>query len=278
MLILVGAGLGPDYVTKRALEALRSSDVVLVEAYTSPRSSWLVDVVKSLGKEYRLVDRSELEERSSEVVELSRNRNVAVLIAGDPLIATTHSALLVEAAMSGVKTSVIPGVSGPCSAISASGLQFYRFGASATVPGPWRGVSAAATALTLLSNLCWGHHTLLLLDVSPEGETLGPKEALEVLWRELGALGNADRLGQLLALLTSVGDDVTVAYTTLLRRNLPGVEVGSIAVPALLQPIESEYLRYVIKVPEDLIDKHQDAIKSSDFCGLYRTLRERVIA
>jgi len=117
LLFIVGAGLGPQYVTDLAKSLIKRAEVVIVEAYTSPNSDWLEDMAKALNKATVKATRDLLEENVNKLIDMARDRDVVVLVAGDPLIATTHSSVVVEALTRGVKVKVIPSVSGPCAAM-----------------------------------------------------------------------------------------------------------------------------------------------------------------
>ena len=194
VLVLAGGGLGPGYETGIVGDLVSRADKVYVETYTLAGSGWLLSWARRLAGE-RVVEapRSLLEEGSRGVIEEARHSLVVVLVPGDPLVATTHRSLIVEAERLGVPWRVVPGVSGVCAAKTRSLLDFYKFGRTVTVPGPWRGVKAYSVIEYILANACAGLHTLLLLDVEPGGRgQLDPGEAARVilsLARDLGVEG-----------------------------------------------------------------------------------------
>jgi diphthine synthase len=106
---------------------------------------------------------------------------VVVIAAGHPLVATTHYALLAEASRRGIDYRLIHGVSGVVAAMTESGLDFYKYGRVATVPGPWRMVLPYSTLTFIYGNLCIGLHSLLLLDTNDKGSQLKPSEAATTL-------------------------------------------------------------------------------------------------
>ncbi|MGC9209873.1 MAG: diphthine synthase [Acidilobus sp.] len=281
MLTLVGAGLGPKSVTPAARRALEQADLVIVDSYTSPGSQWLLDVVAPLGKKVIVASRAMLEEGSAQVIDMARTSNVALVVAGDPLVATTHSSLVIEARSRGVDVKIVPGLSGPLTSISASGLQFYRFGRKVTIPGPWRGVKATSVAYWALGNLCLDLHTLLLLDVSPEGGQLPPPQAVNILREELVQLVKDEwkGLGDLLVLTISVTDDgASVSYSTLSRpEGLATITPSSLILPSRLHPMEAEFLRLVYGVPVELIRQHDSALREVDPCTLFLKARRLVL-
>lgn len=181
MLVLIGAGLGPGQLTLEAVKYIKGASVVYVDVYTMPGSSWLLDEARRLNSNVRAATRHDLESRSRLIVQEASEADVVILVPGDPLIATTHISLLVEASEMGVEYRYIPGVSGVCAAKAASGLHYYRFGRTITVPGPWRGVRPYSVLEAIYTNLCAGLHTLLLLDIDEGGKQLRPSEAASII-------------------------------------------------------------------------------------------------
>jgi len=182
-LYLVGAGLGPGYQGRIVEDLLSRADRVYVESYTVPGAGWLLEYARGIAGD-RVVEagRGVLEEGARAIVEEAARRVVVVLVAGDPLVATTHRSLLVEAARRGVEWRVIPGVSGVCAAKSIAMLDYYKYGRTVTVPGPWRMVRAVSVVEYILANACAGLHTLALLDIDPRsGRQLPPDHAARQL-------------------------------------------------------------------------------------------------
>ena len=281
MLILAGAGLGPGSVSDSLKKLLGDADLVVVETYTSPMSDWVVKLAKAYAREVTVATRDLLEERSHEIVRLAAEKDVVVLVPGDPMIATTHSSLVVEALGSGVKARVIPAVSGPCASMSASGLQFYRFGRKITIPGPWRGVGLTSVALWLLGNLCLNLHTLFLLDVSPSGDQLSPADGARAVLNGLKELlGDVPQaFGGLLALAISVGEgQVESSYSTLSQpQGLRELKPSSLIVPSHLHVSEREFLQAFHGVDEKTIRNHELSLTSLDACRLFFAAREKAI-
>ncbi|MFN4046597.1 MAG: hypothetical protein ACK4H7_04575, partial [Acidilobaceae archaeon] len=159
-----------------------------------------------------------------------------------------HHALLAESKARGVEARYIPGVSGVCSAKAYSGLSYYRFGRTVTIPGPWRGVKSYTPILTIYGNLCIDAHTLLLLDVADEGAQLDPREAaailLEVEEEVSRELGLKEIIRDTPAIL--IGGAGTPEPETMLYESLHDIRAesktlkqpSSIIMPAPLNPIE----------------------------------------
>ena len=181
MLKLVGLGLGsPDYFTRAALRELEGSDVVYLDTYTGFLEERALSELRGLlGGRLVLAQRRDLEEGSRELIERAREEEVSVAVPGDPLIATTHSSLIVEAVRRGVGWRVVHGVSVLSAAISRSGLSAYRFGRTLTVPKRAGQEEYGAIYRTIASNFELGLHTLVLLDTAEGG--LKAQEAVRAL-------------------------------------------------------------------------------------------------
>ncbi len=248
---MAGGGVGPGYQGGVLESLLRSADRVYVDTYTVPGAGWLVEYARGIaGGRVVEAGRSLLEEGAARVVEEARGGLVVVLVPGDPLIATTHRSLVVEAARRGVRYRVVPGVSGVCAAASASLLDYYKFGRTVTVPGPWRMVKAYSVVEYLLGNACLGLHTLLLLDIDPGGRQYPPGEAagqLLSLARELGADGLLSGAPVLVVERAGLpGERVTLhSLRGLAGDPGPWGEPASLVVPGRLHPSEREALEAV---------------------------------
>ena len=177
MLVFVGLGLWDEKdITLRGLEYVKKADVVYVEFYTSKLSVGLKELERAFGKEIKMLERKDLEEESYKIVEEAKMKDVVILCAGDPMIATTHSALMLEAERAGVKTRVIHNASIVNAVCGLTGLHNYRFGKSATVS--WH---RSRTPVDILKqNLSIDAHTLLFLDLHPRPMKI--RDALEILF------------------------------------------------------------------------------------------------
>jgi len=181
VLILVGFGIsGFKGISLEGLEAIKEADKVYLEAYTSPVGLSVRELEEIIGKEVSLLSRRDLEE-STRILDESIDKKVVVLTPGDPLIATTHVSLVLEAKKRGIDVKVIHAASIYTVAMGESGLQAYKFGRMATLTVPDEFVPLSVYEV-IVDNKRRGLHTLLLLqqDIS-SGEFLSVKEALSLL-------------------------------------------------------------------------------------------------
>ncbi|MBI4015825.1 MAG: diphthine synthase [Candidatus Aenigmarchaeota archaeon] len=178
MLYLIGIGLSPADLTVGGIEAGKAADELYIEQYTSLWKGSAADIEKAMGKKPVLLKRKGLEDDSVLLVERAKEKNIAVLIIGDPLSATTHMELLLECKKQSVPCKVFHSVS-IFSVIAETGLQLYKFGRTATIPFTGQ---LTAVKETIEGNKKLGLHTLLLLDLDSEVNLyMGPVDALKFL-------------------------------------------------------------------------------------------------
>lgn len=268
VLVLAGGGVSPGSMTRELLELASRADVVYVDVYTSPGAGWLAEELSGVapGRVVRAA-RDLLESGAARVIQDARERLVLVVTPGDPLVATTHVSLLVEAARAGVEWRLLPGVSGVVAAKVASGLQYYRFGRTFTVPGPWRGVKAYSVVEYAYANICSGLHSTILLDLDDEGNQLPPPEAARImleLEREVAREHGVEHfLHDLMALVVSRAGSPGVVVSHGRLGGLEGVEwapPATIIVPAQLHPTEAEVIQALHHVDPALVEAHGRAI------------------
>ena len=287
MLVLAGAGLHRGHFTLELLEALREADVVYFEGYTMPRgvaSSVLRGLMEHAQGKVVVARRSDIEEGSLRIVKEAMRRRVVVVSAGHPLIATTHTALLAEASRHGVGFKVVHGVSGIVAAMTESGLDFYKFGRKATVPGPWRGVRPFSTLEFLYGNLCVGLHTLLILDLADDGRQLSPQEASSTLINAEKELIRSNSISHELIpsleaiVVSGAGTETAkVAYygelADLARETSNFEPPTSIVVPGEVSGYEADFVRALYGVEVSGISEREREEACENYSRLRRLLR-----
>ncbi len=268
VLVLAGGGLWPGSLTRELLETASRADVVYVDIYTTPGAPWLAEELsKVAGGRVVRAGREVLESEAVRIVEEARRGLVLVVAPGDPLVATTHVSLLVEAARRGVGWRILPGVSGVVAAKVATGLQYYRFGRTFTVPGPWRGVKAYSIVEYAYTNICAGLHSAILLDIDEDGRQLPPEEAARILLEleseVAGEYGVKPFLARLMAVIVSRAGLPSQLVRSGKLADLEGVEwqpPATLVIPAIIHPTEAEALQALHNVDPGLIKSHNNAI------------------
>lgn len=178
-LYFIGLGLNNEKdITINGLEAIKKCDVVYLENYTSILNCTKEALEKFYNKKIILARRNLVEE-SNEIIKNSKAKNVAFLVAGDPLVATTHIDLFLRAKKEGIKCNVIHNAS-IVSAVGVTGLQVYKFGKITSIPLENENIEAPYNVLK--DNLSLGLHTLFLLDLNPdEDKFLNVNDAIRYL-------------------------------------------------------------------------------------------------
>jgi len=249
---LVGLGLSLDTLTIRDIVELTQCDIVYIDSYTSlwfPSVGVLEEILLSVGLDVRIAKRRDLEgEGIDRVIEESKNKCVCIAVPGDPMVATTHVAIAVEAAKRGVETVVVPSMSILNAIASATCLQVYRFGKVVTVVKPKNGVFYEYPMRVLAENRERNLHTPLLLEIDVEnGYYMNPREAFEILLEAQKRMGlDILRENDVVIILKDVGSansriEVTELREVLEKRYENGLY--TLIVPAKkLHPIEEECL------------------------------------
>ena len=172
-LLLIGMGPGRiSSMTIEAKNAAKSADFRRYEAYTA---LWPADELVKLEEDIgdiEMVMRPEVE-NPTELLDLAKNHLVALLIVGDPLQATTHVDIQLQALEAGINCIVFHGISITTLVTGAVGLSNYRFGRQTTITYPYGGWVATSPLEVIAVNLFQNQHTLALLDLDPTGAGIG---------------------------------------------------------------------------------------------------------
>jgi diphthine synthase len=178
MLYLIGLGLGDERdVSVRATEIARKCDCY-AELYTNKWFGSIEGLSKLLGKPVKLLKRQDLEDKLDFWLKEIRDKDVALFVPGDPLAATTHSTIVLEARKKKIPVKILHNAS-IFSAIGETGLHLYKFGRTATIPFSGK-LQAVKEAITV--NRKAGLHTLLLLDLDAEVKLyMSASDALKIL-------------------------------------------------------------------------------------------------
>jgi len=180
-LTFVGLGLGDRGTSIAGVNAIREADASYLEYYTTPHAPRLLQELEAAtGRTPTVVDRAFVED-GRRILEEASDRRVVLAVQGDPMIATTHSDLRVRAIARGIETRVVHGTTIPAAAASASGLHYYKFGATVTFTRNTTNYHQQVYD-RVHRNLLEGTHTLLLLEFdTEEGEGAGPAALMEGL-------------------------------------------------------------------------------------------------
>ncbi len=162
-LFLISLGLEEGDISLKAVEAMKKCNKVYLESYTSIGVS-LKYLERLLKKKIEQKPREFFENNSKEITKEAKKGNIALLIRGDCLSATTHISILQEAEENNIETEIIHGVS-IFTAVNETGLSLYNFGKTASIPFENKNVKTPYNIVK--TNLERGMHTLVLLDLNP---------------------------------------------------------------------------------------------------------------
>lgn len=164
MLYIIGIGLDKKDLTLKAVEAIKKCKKVYLETYTSILPYKTKELEKIVKKKILEAGREQIENKTCEFLSEAKKSDVALLVPGDPLAATTHVNLLLEAKKLNLKVRVIHAPS-ILTAIAETGLQLYKFGKTTSIPKWQPNYEPESFYDIIIENLKIQAHTLLLLDI-----------------------------------------------------------------------------------------------------------------
>jgi len=240
MLYLIGLGLNENDLSLRALDAIKRCEKIYLENYTTKLPYKKTKIEKIIKKKVIGANRKLVE--SDFLIKEAKKHNIALLVYGDPLSATTHFSLISEAKKSKVKIKILHNAS-VFNAVGDTGLHLYKFGKTASIPKWQEHFKPTSFYNIIKENLSIDAHTLLLIDIG-----LSLKEAL----KELDEASNKDKefkneLNEKKILICSqLGTKNQKIISGKIREleNKKVKEPFCIIIPASLHFTEAEFLKY----------------------------------
>ena len=181
-LYLIGLGLENQYdISLKGLNILRSCDIIYLENYTSLLQCTKQDLETLYQKPIIIADRTASENFDHKILTQAKTQNIAFLIVGDPIAATTHIELFKQAKQQQIPVQIIHNAS-ILTAIGITGLQLYKFGRTISIPF-LEDVPQLETPYHIIrENLLLESHTLCLLDLKPNlNKLMTPNQAITIL-------------------------------------------------------------------------------------------------
>ena len=262
MLDFVGLGLGPKGISVRGVEAIKRADHVYAEFYTSLIPGFNVsELEEETDKRIEVLKRESVEQNPKEILEQAKDEKVVFLVAGDPMVATTHVDLRMRAEKEGIETDILHGASIETAAPGLAGLQSYKFGRTATLPLPEKPSETPYEVLE--KNQEMGLHTLFLLDIEAEEERyLTADRAIGLLLdlEEKLKRGVFDSETLTVVVARAGGTDSLVDADkagNLVDRDF-GPPPHALIVPGSLHFLEIEALESFGRLPEDAMPAEED--------------------
>lgn len=248
-LSLVGLGIADEKgISLSGLEELKSCEKIFAESYTNllPEGT-LQRLEKLVGKKIELLGREQVEGERA-LLESAASSKTALVVPGDPMIATTHVSLVISAKKKGISVRILHASSILSAAIGESGLQAYKFGKTVTL-AYWRENYRPMAAYEVVAeNLSRNLHTLLLLDIDEKLGPMKPSDAAALLLEMENKGGKSILLpGTKAILLQGAGRASPVSAFLSLHELASGPQSGSsdpavLIIPAKFHFLEEEFL------------------------------------
>jgi len=165
MLYLIGLGLSERGISKEGLDAIEKCKKIYLENYTVDFPYTEHQLEEMIGKKFKVLNRAQVENLS--IIDEAEKLNVALLIYGSPLSATTHITIINECRESGIKYKVVYSAS-IFDAVAETGLQLYKFGKVSSMPAWQKSFEPDSFMEIVKQNLSIEAHSLILIDIGLE--------------------------------------------------------------------------------------------------------------
>ena len=213
MLYLIGLGLNKEGITQEGLSCIKKCTKVYLEGYTVDFPYATEELESIISKKIIKLVREDVE--GDKLVKEAGKEDIALLVYGSPLFATTHTSLIMDAKKEGIETRIIYNAS-IFDAAAETGLQLYKFGKITSMPA-WKKNFTPDSFLDIVKeNLSIKAHSLILTDIG-----LSLKDAL--LQLEISMKNKKMKLEKIIVCSQMGTEDKKIFYDSL--DNLKKVEV-----------------------------------------------------
>lgn len=262
MLIFVGLGLhSENNLTLEGLNLSKKADKIYLDTYTSYMPGLSIQRLEKLvGKKIIPLKRKDLESRKIyNIIEEAKEKNVVLLVPGDPFIATTHIQIRLEAEKRNIKTRIIHSASIYSAIPGETGLSSYKFGRSVTITFPHEKHISETPYEVIKENKLRGLHTLLLLDIDVEkGKFMTIKDAVKILMtieeKRKENVINPETLVIGVARIGSPNSIVKADFMKNIVKHEFGTPPYTMIIPGKLHFIEAEALVILAKAPRIILN------------------------
>jgi len=262
-LSFIGLGLYDEKdLSLKALQSIKQADYVFAEFYTSILSGSTLEKLEEItGKKITVLNRSETEDATI-LLSKAKTHNVAFLVGGDALTATTHVDLRIRAIKQGVNTTVVHGSSVVTAVPGLLGLQHYKFGRITTLVTPEKNYFPLSPYDMIKENKKQGLHTLVLLDIkAEENHFMTADQALSVLWemeeKKQEKLFSKQDIICVVARAGSKQPLIKADTFEHLEKQDFGPPLHALVVPGTLHFMELEALQALAGLPDSIAEKFQ---------------------
>ncbi len=258
MFYFIGLGLYDEMdISLKGVEALKKVDDVYAEFFTSKLFGGSISSLEEMiNNNVKVLTREDVEEENIPLKD-AQTRDVAFLSAGDPMIATTHSEMMIEAKKQGIETTVIHSSSILSAAPGIAGLQAYKFGKVTTIPFTEDNYFPHSPYHAIKANMESKLHTLVLLDImAHENRYMTANHGMEYLIKVEGERNDKVATGDTVAVVVArAGSQKPVVRADKIKNLLDedfGGPLHCLMIPADLHFMEAEALVELAGAPKDL--------------------------
>ncbi len=253
-LYLVGLGVYKEPVIPRQwFEKIVMSKHIFFEGYTSP-APYDIEYLKTYFKrdDIKPIDRNLLELKIEDIVSQASENDIAILVYGDPMVATTHKTLIITSKEKGVKYEVFHNVSAYLYAITESGLDIYKIGPIGTLVRGDTDINRS-TLDKIRYNIKSGFHSPVLLEYSAEDNyVMHPDEAVGILKMDKGLWNIVIDNQSYIIVMMALGFDREFKYAYKLNEleeisTLPRGYPAIIIITGKLHFMEREYIEKILR-------------------------------
>jgi len=161
MIYIIGLGLSEKSISLEGIEAIGKCKKIYLENYTVNFPYSAEKLEKTIKKKIESVGRNFVE--GNELIIEAKKADIALLVYGSPLTATTHITLIQEAKKENIKCEVIYNAS-ILDGVAECGLQLYKFGKISSIPN----FEADSFIEIVKENQKINAHSLILVDIGLE--------------------------------------------------------------------------------------------------------------
>jgi len=165
-LYLIGTGMTKESLPADALKILKQADKIYLENYTVNFPYPKSDLEKIYKIKIQELDRQKVENES--ILEEAKEKQIALLVYGDALSATTHMQLILECKKQSIPYRIYHNAS-IMTSVAETGLSLYKFGKTTSMPNWSEHTNKPISFATYIKeNNSIKAHTLILTDIGLE--------------------------------------------------------------------------------------------------------------
>jgi len=262
-LIFIGLGLNDEKdISLKGSEEIKKCNMVFAEFYTAKLTGTnLNKMEKTVGKKIEVLTREETE-KGDKILNIAKEKKVALLTCGDPMTATTHVDIRIRAEKLGINTKIIHGSSIVTAVPGLLGLQNYKFGRATTIAYPEKNYFPTSPYDVIKQNKIMGLHTLVLLDIqSDKKRYMTANEGMNLLLKmEEKHNGNIIKQDSVICVVARAGSSKSIAiagkFEDLICRDF-GPPLHTMVIPGKLHFMEIEALQILAQLPAQQVRKLQ---------------------